>query len=254
MKVLIIEDESLAARRLQSLIHECDSTVEVVDILESIEESVNWFRSHPAPDLVFLDIHLEDGLSFAIFDQIEVNVPLIFTTAFDEYAIKAFKLKSIDYLLKPIGQEDLCRAMTKFKNWDSDTSAKVDLSELMEMMHVKHPAYRERFSVTVGDKLKTIPVSDIAYIFSAASITFAVTFDNKQYALDQSIDKFASELSPVAFFRVNRQYLVSHKALLNVHVYPKSRLKLELTPSVKELVFVSIDKVPEFKRWLDGKA
>jgi DNA-binding LytR/AlgR family response regulator len=253
MNVIIIEDEIYTARRLQALINECDPSINVIAMLESIADSVEWFQSNPAPDLVFLDIHLEDGLSFAIFDQVEVNVPIIFTTAFDEYAIKAFKLKSIDYLLKPIVKEDLSRAILKFKQWEGNKHHKVDLSELLEMVNPRKTEFRERFSVSIGDKLKTIPVSDVAYIFSAASITFAVTFDKHQYALDQSIDKFATELNPNTFFRVNRQFLVCHKALVNVHVYPKSRLKLELTPPTQEMVFVSIDKVPEFKRWLDGK-
>lgn len=253
MKALIIEDEELAARRLKSLIAECDPTIEVVEILESIEGSVEWFKQNPSPDLIFLDIHLEDGLSFAIFDEVKVTAPIIFTTAFDEYAIKAFKLKSIDYLLKPISKDELCRAIEKFKDWGSNQKQLVDISEIMQLIAPKRTNYRERFSVSVGDKLKTIDVKEIAYIFSNSSITFAVTFDKHQYTLDQSIDKTMAELNPNDFFRVNRQYLVCHKAIVNVHVYPKSRLKLELNPSVKEMVFVSIDRVPEFKKWLDGR-
>jgi len=253
MKAIIIEDEELAARRLKSLIAECDPEIEVIAMLESIEDSVAWFKQSPSPDLIFLDIHLEDGLSFAIFDEVKVTSPIIFTTAFDEYAIKAFKLKSIDYLLKPISKDELCRAIEKFKDWGSNQKPLVDLSELVQLIAPRKNNYRERFSVAVADKLKTIDVIDIAYIFSASSITFAVTFDKHQYALDQSIDKISTELNPASFFRVNRQHLVCHKAIVNVHVYPKSRLKLEMNPTVKEMVFVSIDKVPDFKKWLDGR-
>jgi DNA-binding LytR/AlgR family response regulator len=253
MKAIIIEDEELAARRLKALIAECDPGIEVIAMLESIADSVEWFRKNIQPDLIFLDIHLEDGLSFAIFDEIKINVPIIFTTAFDEYAIKAFKLKSIDYLLKPIMKDELCRSIEKFKEWQGDKKKLVDLTELMQLIAPKTQSYRERFSVMVGDKLRTIEVKDIAYIFSASSITFVATFDKHQYTLDQSIDKICSELNPVDFFRVNRQYFVHHKAIVNVHVFPKSRLKLELNPPVKEMLFVSIDKVPEFKKWLDGK-
>jgi DNA-binding LytR/AlgR family response regulator len=253
MKAIIIEDEELAARRLKSLITECDPTIEVVAMLESIEDSVKWFNQNLSPDLIFLDIHLEDGLSFAIFDEVKVTAPIIFTTAFDEYAIKAFKLKSIDYLLKPISKDELCGAIEKFKDWGSNKKQMVDLSDLMQIIAPRQQNYRERFSVTVIDKLKTIDVKDIAYLFSTNSITFAVTFDKRQYTIDQSIEKVVFELDPKDFYRVNRQYLVCHKAIINVHVYPKSRLKLELNPPVKEMVFVSIDKVTDFKRWFDGR-
>jgi len=253
MKAIIIEDEELAAQRLKALINECDPGIEVIAMLESICDSVEWFRQNPQPDLIFLDIHLEDGLSFAIFEEIKINVPVIFTTAFDEFAIKAFKLKSIDYLLKPILKEDLCRSIEKYKEWQGDKRQLVDLNELMQLIAPEKQSYRKRFSVSVGDKLRTIEVNDIAYIFSASSITFAVTFDKRQYSLNQSIDKLLCELDPAEFFRINRQYLICHKAIQNVHVYTKSRLKLELNPSVNEMVFVSLDKVPAFKKWLDGK-
>jgi DNA-binding LytR/AlgR family response regulator len=253
MKAIIIEDEELAARRLKTLIAECDPDIEVVAMLESISDSIDWFSQNTQPDLIFLDIHLEDGLSFAIFDEVKINVPIIFTTAFDEYAIKAFKLKSVDYLLKPIMKDDLCRAIAKYKEWQGDKRQLVDLSDLMQIIAPKKQSYRERFSVAVADKLKTIDVKDIAYIFSASSITFAATFDKHQYTIDQSIDKTSDELNPSDFFRINRQYLISHKSIVNVHVYPKSRLKVELNPPVKEMIFVSIDKVTEFKKWLDGK-
>jgi DNA-binding LytR/AlgR family response regulator len=253
MKAIIIEDEELAAQRLEVLINECDHEIEVTAMLESISDSIKWFRQNPQPDLIFLDIHLEDGLSFTIFEEIKINVPIIFTTAFDEYAIKAFKLKSIDYLLKPILKEELCRSIEKYKEWHADKRQLVDLNDLMQLIAPEKQSYRKRFSVVVGDKLKTIEVKDIAYIFSVSSITFAATFDKRQYSIDQSIDKLFCELNPSEFFRVNRQYLICHKAIVNVHVYSKSRLKLELNPPVKEMVFVSLDKVTIFKKWLDGK-
>ena len=253
MKAIIIEDEALAARRLQTLISECDPEIEVISILESVSDSVAWFKANPLPDLIFLDIHLEDGLSFAIFDEVKVNAPIIFTTAFDEYAIKAFKLKSIDYLLKPISKVELCRSIEKYKEWQGEKRLLVDMNELMQMIAPRKQYYRERFSVTVGEKMRTVDVTDVAYFFSASSITFMVTNTNNQYSLDQSIDKLSTELNPDRFFRINRQYLISHKAITNVHIYPKSRLKVELNPTVKEMVFVSLDKVTDFKKWLDGQ-
>jgi DNA-binding LytR/AlgR family response regulator len=253
MKALIIEDEELAARRLESLIKNCDPGIEVVAKLESVADSVEWLKSNPHPDLLFLDIHLEDGLSFAIFDKVKVDVPIIFTTAYDEYAIKAFKLKSIDYLLKPIVQNDLNAAIEKYKEMAGPKKQLVDLSELYKMMQTSTIQYRERFSVSVGEKLKTIEVKDIAYFFSTSGITFVVMNSKNQYSLDISLDKLLYEVNPKEFFRINRQYLVSHKAIANVFIYPKSKLKIELQPPVKESVFVSIDKVVEFKKWLDGE-
>jgi len=253
MKAIIIEDEELAAQRLRALINECDPGIEVTAMLESISDSIAWFRQNPQPDLIFLDIHLEDGLSFTIFEEIKIKVPIIFTTAFDEYAIKAFKMKSIDYLLKPILREDLCRSIEKYKEWQGDKGQFVDLNELIQIIAPREDSYRKRFSVAVGDKLRTIEVKDIAYFFSSSNITFAVTFNKRQYSLNQSINNLFCELNPSEFFRINRQYLVCHKAIENIYVYSKSHLKLELNPPVTEMVFVSLDKVPGFKKWLDGK-
>ena len=195
MKTIIIEDEQLAARRFEMMVKTIDPSIEIVAKLESIAESVEWFKNNAHPDLIFLDIHLEDGLSFSIFDQVKVNVPIIFTTAFDEYAIKAFKLKSIDYLLKPIVQEDLERAINKYRDW-GETQQMVNLTELYKLMYVKEKTYRERFSVVVGQKLKSIDVKDIAYFFSTSGITFVAMNSKSQYSVDQSLDNLLEELDP----------------------------------------------------------
>lgn len=252
MKTIIIEDEELAARRLENMVKAIDPTIEVVAKLESVEDSVTWFQNNPHPDLIFLDIHLEDGLSFSIFDQVKVNVPIIFTTAFDEYAIKAFKLKSIDYLLKPIVKDDLKKAIDKYREW-GEQKQMVNLTELYKLMQVKETSFRDRFSVVVGQKMKSIDVKDIAYFFSTSGITFVAMLSKSQYSLDLSLDNLMDELDPKQFFRVNRQYLVSLSSIANIHIYPKSRLKLELNPPVPEGVFVSLDKVVDFKKWVDGK-
>ncbi len=252
MKTIIIEDEQLAARRLEMMVKTIDPSIEIVAKLESVADSVEWFTENEHPDLIFLDIHLEDGLSFSIFDQVKVNVPIIFTTAFDEYAIKAFKLKSIDYLLKPIVQEDLEKAIKKYRDW-GEKKQMVDLTELYRLMHVKEKSYRERFSVVVGQKLKSIEVKDIAYFFSTSGITFVVMNSKNQYSVDQSLDNLLEELDPRQFFRINRQYLVGLSSIANIHIFPKSRLKLDLNPPVQEGIFVSLDKVVDFKKWVDGK-
>jgi len=253
MNVVIIEDEQLAARRLETMIQSFDPDIRVVAKLESVEESVKWFRSHPHPDLIFLDIHLEDDLSFSIFEKVQVSSPIIFTTAFDEYAIRAFKLKSIDYLLKPINQEELNNAIRKYNDLLSPANQPVDLSSLYSLLKLQTVKHKERFSITVGQKIKTFTVPEIAYFYSTEGITFMVLKNKSEYPVDDSLEVLSQELDPGQFFRINRKYLVKIESIVNVHIYPKSRLKLELAPLPKEEVFVSIDKVTPFKQWLDNK-
>jgi len=249
MKILIIEDEQFAARRLEKMILEVDPDIQVLAKLESVAESVEWFQTHPHPDLIFLDIHLEDDLSFVIFDKVKVNSPIIFTTAFDEYAIRAFKLKSIDYLLKPIVQEQLSQAIAKYKNWNV-TESGLDLSSLYDLINKKSQIYRDRFSVSFGQKIKSFMVADIAWFYSFGGETYAKLADQQEFPLEYSLDTLAGQLSPKDFFRINRKYLISHKAIKQVHVFPKSRLKIELNPKPTEDIFVSLDKVTPFKLWL----
>jgi len=249
MNVLIIEDEQLAARRLENMILTYDSSIKVLAKLESVEDSVEWLKSNPHPDLIFLDIHLEDDLSFAIFEKVKVDSPIIFTTAFDEYAIRAFKLKSIDYLLKPIVQEELNNAISKYKAWNGQKNG-IDMTALFDLINKKEVSYRERFSVSYGQKIKSFGVAEIAYFYSKEGMTYAVLNDNKHYPVDYSLDNLVSELNPTDFFRINRQYLIKHGSIKQVHIFPKSHLKLELSPKPPDDTFVSIDKVTAFKKWL----
>jgi DNA-binding LytR/AlgR family response regulator len=253
MRVVIIEDEQLAARRLESMIVATNPQIQVVAKLESVADSVEWFRNNQHPDLIFLDIHLEDDLSFVIFDKVQVNSPIIFTTAFDEYAIRAFKLKSIDYLLKPIVQEELNNAIRKYKDLVTPAQQMVDLSSIYSLITKQNPTYKERFSITVGQKIKTFTVPEIAYFYSTEGISFMVLKNKSEYPVDDSLEELTQELNPKDFFRINRKYLVKIDSIANVHIYPKSHLKLELAPLPKEEVFVSIDKVTSFKKWLDNK-
>jgi DNA-binding LytR/AlgR family response regulator len=252
MNIIILEDEELAARRLEAMIKQFDPSINIMAKIESVEEAIQWFKTNPEPDLIFLDIHLEDDLSFAIFDKVEVKSPIIFTTAFDEYAIKAFKLKSIDYLLKPISQDDLNKAILKYQDWNKVNSPLVDMQSLFELINKKVPTYKNRFSITIGTKIKSFDISEIAYFYSQSSITFMVTNDNMEYPLDYSLDYLISLIDPMQFFRINRQYLVKMKSIANVHVFPKSHLKIDLIPARKEEVYVSIDKVTKFKDWLNS--
>lgn len=252
MKVVIIEDEKLAANHLEKMITKYDPSVEVLAKLESVEDSIDWFTANGDPDLIFLDIHLDDGLSFAIFEKVKVSAPIIFTTAYDEYAIKAFKMKSIDYLLKPILPEELYKAIDKYKEWNKPDNSSIDMQSLVELISKRDPVYKARFSITVGEKIKSVGIEQVAYFYSSQGITFLVTNDNLHYPIDLSLEQLGEQLNPTDFFRINRQFLIRLKAIRNVHVYPKSRLKIDLTPVYPEEIFVSIDKVTRFKAWLDA--
>ena len=253
MKTIIIEDEELAARRLENMIREYDSSIEIVAKLQSVRESVDWLKNNQHPDLIFLDIQLDDDLSFSIFNQVLVQSHIIFTTAFDEYAIRAFKFKSIDYLLKPIIREELYNAIKKFKDMVLPMNQAIDFSSLFDIISKKNVTYKERFSVIVGQKIKIITVSEIAYFYSLEGISFMVLKNKSEFALDDSLDIISQQLNPKEYFRINRKYLVKIESIAKVHIFPKSRLKLELMPLPKEDIFVSVDKVTAFKNWLDNK-
>ncbi|MGI4737387.1 MAG: LytR/AlgR family response regulator transcription factor [Janthinobacterium lividum] len=245
MKVLIIKDENLTARRLESQLLKYDPAIQVLDRLPSVARAGAWLRTHPAPDLLFLDIHLSDDLGFRIFEQVTV------TTAYDEYMVQAFKVNSIDYLLKPIRYEELVAALEKYQALRQHFAAPPDLAALLQLVgRPAEPAYRDRFLVNAGAKLRSVEVADIAYFFSEEKITFLTTQQGTPLPLEYSLDKLAQLLNPRQFFRVSRQYLVSLPAIASVHAYSAGRLKLELYPGSRHEVFVSGDRVFDFKEWL----
>ncbi len=250
MNVLIVEDEKLAAGRLEQLLKECDTSISVLAKIESVNDTVKWLNSHPEPDLIFLDVQLEDDLSFAIFEKIQIKTPIIFTTAYDEYAIKAFKLNSIDYLLKPVNKEELLAALRKYQTWIKDYKP-VDLASLLDTISKSSSEYKSRFIITAGSRIKTIGIEEVAYFYSEEGITFLVTRQKSEYPIDLSLEKLAEQINPDEFFRVNRQFILHIHAITNIHVYPKSRLRIELTPPPDKEIFVSLDKVTAFKEWLD---
>jgi DNA-binding LytR/AlgR family response regulator len=249
MKVLIIEDENLTAKRLESMLHKIDSNIEVMDILASVEKTVAWLERHPAPEIIFMDIHLEDDLAFKIFEEINVESPIIFTTAFDEYMIRAFKVNSIDYLLKPINQEDLTHALDKLKLFKKQFSQS-SVSSLLDFLGHRTAQYKSRILITVGTKLKTIEVDDIAYFYSEEKITFLRTKSGQHFPVDYSLDKLIQLLNPELFFRINRQMIISIKSVITIHTHFKGRLKLELKPEASQEIFVSGDRMADFKEWL----
>jgi DNA-binding LytR/AlgR family response regulator len=252
MKVVIVEDEHLSAQRLQGMLKKYDPSIEVLAELPSVAASVDWFKNNPDPDLVLMDIHLEDGQSFSIYETINLQVPVIFTTAFDEYTIKAFKVNSVDYLMKPLNYEELVAAIEKFKRIHGEDGEEktLGLEHLLQSMQKKEPEYKSRFLVSIGSRLKTIETEDIQYFFSADKITFLVTKENQRFPIDYSLDKMAVMLDPKQFYRINRQMTVKLEAIKNIHVFTKGKIKLDLDPPTKEDVFVSMDKVVEFKEWL----
>lgn len=254
MKVVIIEDEAFAALRLKKMILEFNPDIEILAELESVAESVKWFKSNPEPDLIFLDIHLEDDLSFAIFDQVNISSPVIFTTAFDEYAIKAFKLKSIDYLLKPIVHEELAAALKKYEQFSGLQNNSVDLQLLYNLITNKDKKYRERFSFSIGTKIKMVDVSDIAYFFVMDKGVFLRTNQGSTINVDFTLDKLEEMLNPDNFFRINRKYLINIASIGNMVAYSRGRVKVELKPKADAEfdTIVSIDRSGEFKKWLNS--
>lgn len=247
MKAIIIEDENAAAQSLQALIQEIDPELEIVATLETIEESVEWFEENPMPNLVFMDIHLADGSSFAIFEKVDVTCPIIFTTAYDEYALKAFEVNSIDYLLKPINKMDLERALRKYKNFSNTESPSLE-GLLAQMANLKKK-YKTCFLLPERDKIIPLSVSNIAYIFIDTKTVKAISLDNHTYYLNQTLDEIMSQLDPEVFFRANRQYIISRHAVKDMSIWFGNKLSINLSVPVPEKIIVSKARVGEFKTW-----
>lgn len=250
IKTLIVEDEELLANNLELALKEVEPTLEVVAKLESVASSIKWLTNNK-PDLIFLDIQLSDGLSFEIFEKVMVESPVIFLTAYNQYAIRAFKLNSIDYLLKPLNIADLKNALSKFKKQKQLSTPAGDLKMLFEMMKNLDVVYKKRFVVYVGDKIKYIETENIAYFFIVEGDTFMRDFEGSTYPCDYSLDKLQPEIDPAIFFRVNRQYTVNLKAIKQMFTVSKSAIKLDLLPKPDEDVFVSLSRSSEFKKWLN---
>lgn len=258
MNVVIIEDEALTARRLETLLLKYDSTIRVLAQIPSVADAVNWFRdtTNPTTDLIFMDIHLEDDLGFRIFEQANLTTPVVFTTAYDEYMIQAFKVNSIDYLLKPINYEELVAAIEKFKTLrvqftDVGNQPGPDLSALMALLgKPATPDYKDRFMITIGTRIRTIETSEVAYFFLEEKITFLVTNDGTTLPIDYSLDKLTQVLNPRRFFRISRQFLIELGAIRQIHAFSAGKLKLDLHPKSRHEVFVSGDRMSEFKDWL----
>ena len=253
MKALIIEDEIMAAKTLQKLLGEVSPETEVVAVLESIEDSVAWIEENPMPDLMFMDIHLADGSSFTIFDRVDITCPVIFTTAYDEYALKAFEVNSIDYLLKPISKESLERAMRKYRMLDQgrQNSNSGNIEALLYQLTQKSN-YRRCFLLPERDKLVPLPTANIAYAYIEATTVKLVSMEHKEYYLTQTLDDLMAQLDPKEFFRANRQFVISRSAVKDVSVWFGNKLAINLVMETPEKIIVSKARVAEFKHWFSN--
>ena len=257
MKVLIIEDEELAVKKLRKTLESVDSSAQVVGVADSIRSSVNWLQQNPSPDLILMDIELADGQSFEIFDKVEVKSTVIFTTSYDEYALKAFKVNSVDYLLKPVQKEDLQAALNKLKTMKTlygSTSHSDPLNvenlvkELQQKLQPKE--FRKRFLVKHAQKLVSVDVEEIAYFYSDGRLNFFKTLDNKKFVVDYTMDELEDMLDPNKYFRISRSFYVSIASIDQIHDYFGNRLLLHLKPAVDKESIVSREKVADFKKWM----
>ena len=251
MNVIIIEDEKPSARRLQRMLKALD--IEAETMLHSVEESVEWFNNNEHPDLIFLDIQLSDGLSFEIFETIDIKSAVIFTTAYDEYALQAFKLNSIDYLLKPIDDDDLATAVEKYKvRLPQKKSVTLDFNDIKNLLiNPIEREYKKRFSVKVGEHLKLINIEDIECIYSENKGTYAFTNEGRNYLLDVTLDQLEKELEPDVFFRISRKFYVNINAIKDMVSYTNSRLQIKLNRFNEQNIIVARERVKDFKTWLE---
>lgn len=250
MKVLIIEDEVIAANRLKELLYRLDEQIQVLAAIETVEDSIRWLSGHSAPDLIFMDIQLDDGICFEIFEAIQVDVPVIFTTAYDQYAIRAFKVNSVDYLLKPISKEAIAAAVEKFRSHFSLKPGvyKEKINDLHRQLVKSH---KTRFFVKIGTHFQSVSTKDIGCFFIEDRCTFLKTFAGKRFDLDVSLEQIQQQVDPSLFFRINRHHIIHIEAIADIIGYSSHRLKVRLSaPASGELV-VSRSRVPDFKDWLD---
>jgi DNA-binding LytR/AlgR family response regulator len=259
MKILIVEDEDLAVKKIQKTLASVDSEAVITGITDSIKSTVEWIQQNPQPDLILMDIELADGQSFEIFNLVEIKSPVIFTTSYDEYALKAFKINSIDYLLKPVQKEELQAALSKFKkikqaygSADTGESKEVNLDSLVKELQRKlQPKdYRKRFLVKHAQKLVSVEIDEIAYFFSDGRLNFFKTNDNRKFVVDYTMDELQDMLDPAQYFRISRSFYVSVNCIDKIDDYFGNRLILQLKPVVDKEALVSREKVTDFKKWM----
>jgi len=251
IKVVIVEDEPPAANRLEKMLQKARPNIKVMAKLESVKTAVDYFRTQPEVNLCFMDIQLADGISFEIFSHVDLDTPIIFTTAYDEYSLQAFKVNSIDYLLKPIDQLDLEKSFRKFEKFSGNLPS-IDSSKIKDLLDVlQKKNYKEQFLIKSGQSLSIIQIIQVAYFYSEDGYVQLITNDNKKHLIEFSLDQLGEVLDPQLFFRINRKYILHMPAIQKINSYFNSRLKLNLTPSAKDDIIVSRERVTDFKNWLD---
>jgi DNA-binding LytR/AlgR family response regulator len=250
MNCLIVEDEKVAAERLVGLIKKYDPSIDIIEIVQSVKNAVQWLNTHQAPDLIFMDIQLADGLSFEIFEQTIVKTPVIFTTAYDEYALKAFKVNSIDYLLKPVDLNGLKNAIDKFK--ENNSPKEIPAQVFDSIMFSLTKKFKNKFVMNVGEHIKVFTADDIQCFYSLEKYTFLQNNSGRDYAINYTLDQLEDLLDPAQFFRINRKFIVSFSAISDIISYSNSRLKVKLNSNESDDLIVSREKVQDFKKWLEN--
>lgn len=252
MNILLLEDEEPAAQRLQKMLKEIEPAAVIPENIVSIASAIQWLQQNPSPDLIISDIQLADGLSFEIFKTVKTLCPVIFTTAYDQYAIEAFKVNSIDYLLKPVKKDELAAAIEKHKNLSQQNKMTTpDIHKLVQAITAgEQSKYKKRFAVKYGEHLKTINIDDAAYFYTEDKINFITTKEGRRYTIDSNLDALESMLDPHIFFRINRQYIISIQAIAEMFTYSKSRVLIKLNPPAKHETIVSTERSGDFKLWL----
>lgn len=251
MKAAIIEDETIAATRLKSILEEVSPGIEILAVLKSVKDSVKWLQNNKA-DILFMDIQLSDGISFEIFEQVPVITPVIFTTAYDQYTIRAFKVNSIDYLLKPIRKQDLHNSLEKYKSVKDSFCP--DFEQLFSLLQGREPGYKKRFLIQYGEKIKKIEIDDVAYFFALEKNVFMKTRQDQSFPVDFTLDKLELIINPELFFRINRKFIVNMNSIVNMTAWSRSRIKLGLNPpaSGSDETVVSVERSSEFKKWMNS--
>ncbi|WP_106795195.1 LytTR family DNA-binding domain-containing protein [Aquimarina sp. Aq78] len=253
MKVVLVEDEIAASDHLTFLLNSINPGIEILKVLDSVKSAIEYFSDPNQAELVFMDIHLADGISFEIFDEIDIKIPIIFTTAYDQYAIKAFKVNSIDYLLKPIDEDELAEALKKFKTKSrEDGSMNAQMSGMLQLLQAKTKSYKTTYLVHQRDELIPVNTEGIAYLYIDTGVVKAVTTENKMYIIDKKLEDIEEELNPENFNRVNRQFIIQKNAISNIKHYFNGKLIVNINPVSKERIVVSKAKATEFKKWVNS--
>ena len=250
MRILIIEDEEQAVKRLQKMISKIVPEAVYVGNPVSVEETINWFQNNRTPDLIFLDIHLADGTSFQVFNKIKITCPVIFTTAFESYALQAFKVNSVDYLLKPFDENDVRCAVDKLKLLQRSGTFSVDYLEILNSIQLPQKKYKDRFIIKLGDTIKSLGIDDVAYFYTENKTNFVCMNEGKRLPIDFTLDQVEEMINPKNFFRINRQFIIGHHAIDEMKQHTRSRIIVKLNPPFKSVTIVAIDRALDFRDWL----